>query len=260
MLRRGLFAAVAALLFSLTAIASDVDKEKRWADQIIDALIEGDAIWLNAGEHKFLGIFTEAEDSASKHGAVVVHGIGVHPDWQQIVYPLRTGLPAHGWHTLSLQMPILPNDAEESEYAALMGEVAPRMDAGINFLKEQGVEKVVIIGHSLGSTMSSYYLSTGNRGVQGFVAVSMPTGIRNTEIVNAKMVTKIQVPILDLYGSNESPEFLAGVSEREGAIRKGAGGSYTSQKVEGANHFFDGEEDALVVSVHNWLEATVIGR
>lgn len=259
MLRLGLFSALFALLVSFVSVASDVEKEKRWADQIVDALIDGDAVWLRADEQEFLGIFTEAEDSDSKFGAIIAHGIGVHPDWQQVVYPLRTRLPTLGWHTLSLQMPILANDAEEGEYAALIGEVAPRLDAGIAFLKEYGVEKIVIIGHSLGSTMASYYLSTGDRDVEGFVAIGMPAGIQKSEFANVEMVTKIKVPMLDLHGSDDSVEVLAAVPAREKIRDEGVGGAYASQKVEGANHFFDGKEGALVDSVNDWLTTTVVG-
>ena len=257
--RSWIFAAVA-LLVSTVVIASDVEKERRWADQIVDALIEGEAVWLHAGEHEFLGIYTEAEDSDSKYGAIILHGIGVHPDWQQVVYPLRTRIPALGWHTLSLQMPILPNEAKEGDYAPLMVEVAPRLDAGVAFLKEQGVEKIVIVGHSLGATMASYYLSTGDRDVQGFVAIGMPAGIRQSDIVNAEMIAGIKTPLLDLHGSNDTAEVLAAVPLREVVKGKGVGGPYRSQTVEDANHFFDGQEDALVAAVNDWLAATFTAR
>jgi predicted esterase len=247
-----------ALLACCVAVASDVGKEQRWADQIVDALIDGEAIWLSADGHEFLGIFTEVEDPDAKAAAIIVHGIGAHPNWQQVVYPLRTGLPPRGWHTLSLQMPVLPNDADPGEYAALMDDVAPRLDAGIAYLKEQGIDRIVIIGHSLGSTMSAYYLSTGDRDVDGFVAIGMPGGIPNSGISNAAMVPKITTPMLDLYGSNDSAEVLAAVPKRENSNGGAAGGAYTSQRVDGANHFFDGKEDELVNVVHEWLTSAVV--
>ena len=255
-----LILATVALLVSTIAVASDVEKEKRWADQIVDALIEGDAVWLQAGTHEFLGIYTEAEDSDSKYGAIILHGIGVHPDWQQVVYPLRTRLPSLGWHTLSLQMPILPNEAKTGDYAPLMVEVAPRLDAGAAFLREKGVTKFVVIGHSLGATMAAYYLSTGDRKVQGFVAVGMPAGIEQSDIATAEMIAEIKVPLLDLYGSQDLAEVLAAAPLREAVKSKGAGGPYRSQVVEGADHFFDGQEDALVAAVNAWLVASIIPR
>lgn len=251
-------AAAAAFAVSVSSFASDVEKERRWADQIVDSLLDGDAVWLSAGDHEFLGIYTPAEDGSSTCGAIIAHGIGVHPNWQQVVYPLRTRLPALGWNTLSLQMPVLANDADDGAYASIIDEVVPRLDAGIRYLKEQGVEHIVLIGHSLGSTMLSYYLSTGTRDAEGFIAVSMSAGIRNSEIDNSKMIGKTQVPILDLYGSNDLDTVIAAVPKRRDG--KAAGSGYRSQEVQGANHFFDGQEDALIEAVQTWLDGTIVSR
>jgi len=32
----------------ITATASDTEKEARWAEQIVDSLLDGDAVWLDA--------------------------------------------------------------------------------------------------------------------------------------------------------------------------------------------------------------------
>jgi len=52
------------LLFVLcgAAAAQDYDREQRWADQILPALMVGDAVWLQQKEgHKFLALYTEAK-------------------------------------------------------------------------------------------------------------------------------------------------------------------------------------------------------
>ena len=104
------FAALLTIL-SVPSLASDTAKEKRWADQIVDTLMEGEAVWLQAGQTKFLGIYTESATKPAKGAVIVLHGIGAHPDWTDVVHPLRVGLTEHGWTTLSLQMPILANEA-----------------------------------------------------------------------------------------------------------------------------------------------------
>jgi len=255
MLRMVTITLLLALVFPSIAPASDVAKEKRWADQIVDALIDGDAVWLQADGQEFLGIFTEAEGGGGKRAAIIAHGIGVHPDWPQVVYPLRTGLPPEGWSTLSLQMPVLPNSAAADGYAALMDEVPARLDAGIAFLREQGAETIVLIAHSMGATMTAYYLSTGDRDVDGFVAIGMGGGLGEGVIDTTDMVTRISVPMLDLHGSEDLAQVLKAVPERDEA--KAADGAYTRQRVDGANHFFDGKEDALVDAVDTWLGTTI---
>ena len=44
------------------ALASDLEKERRWADQVVDALLDGEAVVLNDGRADFLGIVTESAD------------------------------------------------------------------------------------------------------------------------------------------------------------------------------------------------------
>ena len=49
------------LLFSMSAMtqASDLKKEQRWADQIVDAVMVGEPLWLNDNKSRFLSLYTE---------------------------------------------------------------------------------------------------------------------------------------------------------------------------------------------------------
>jgi len=231
--------------------ASDSAKEQRWADQIVDALIDGDAEWLQASGQKFLSIYTDVDAGTPKYGAIVLHGIGVHPSWDQVVYPLRTGLVEYGMPTLSLQLPILPNDAEQEEYIPLIPEAGPRIAAGISFLKKRGVQRVVIVAHSLGSTMAAHYLATNPDQVAGFVAIGMQVRGRDPESDVAAMLRKISIPLLDLYGSDDLP----GVLETASAKSTAAAGNkhYTQLRIAGADHFFDEHDEILVTTVADWI-------
>ena len=97
-------------------------------------------------------------------GAVVIHGTGVHPNWADVIQPLRVGLTEQGWHTLSIQMPVLANEASHDDYTAVFPEAPARIDAAVRYLKkEMGVKRVVLIAHSLGSSMTAYHLSRHRR-------------------------------------------------------------------------------------------------
>lgn len=94
-----------------TASSSDIAKERRWAEQVEDGLLDGDVVWLDDGKgHEFLGVLTEG-DADSGRAVLLVHGIGVHPNWPDVIYPLRAGLLEAGITSLSIQMPILANEA-----------------------------------------------------------------------------------------------------------------------------------------------------
>ena len=241
------------------ASASDFAKEKRWADDIVDALIDGEAVWLTADQHKFLGIYTQTQDKNIKGAAIVLHGIGVHPNWPEVVYPLRVRLTERGWQTLSLQMPILRNGAEYDEYKPLFGEIAPRINAAIAFLKSKGIKNIVIIGHSLGSTMASYYLATNKAPeVSALVAI----GVSGTQFSDPALgyfssVTRIKIPILDIYGTDDIEPVLSSATRRAAIARESGNNRYTQVVVKGANHFFSGKDDPLVKQVGDWLDKTL---
>lgn len=242
------------LLFAAPSLqASDFAKEKRWADQIVDMLIDGEAVWLEAEGHRFLAIYTEANTPHPKRGVILMHGIGVHPNWNQVIYPLRTGLAERGMSTLSLQMPILRNEAEAIEYAPLMTEAGPRVEAGIRFLKAKGVTEIVIAGHSLGATMGAHYLASGAVDVRAFVAVGMGGRPDEPRMDTVSFLRRIQIPMLDLYGSDDLPQVLKGVEPRAAAAHAGGNTVYRQIRVEGANHFFEGKNDVLLMTVSDWL-------
>ena len=246
---------ITALLFSTALQASDLAKEKRWADQVVDGIIDGDAVWLNDGTSEFLGIYTEAEEDRNR-AVIVMHGTGIHPDWQQVIQPLRVELTGHNWNTLAIQMPILPNEAEYPEYAPLYDEVAPRVNAAIKYLQENGSKEIFLIGHSQGASMTAYYLSTSKAKVNGFVAIGMAAFADDPRMDAVKALEKINVPVLDLYGDGDLQLILKSADARAAAAAKAGNEQFTQVKLAGSNHFFDGKENALVQAVASWLEKT----
>ena len=242
-----------ALIFTVGAYASDLDKEQRWADSIEATLMDGEIVMLDDGTSEFLSIYTEALENKDR-AAIIMHGTGVHPDWKEVIEPLRIGLTDHGWHTLSIQMPILPNDADYAEYAPLYAEVAPRIDAAIDFLKAEGYDKIALIGHSQGSAMSSYYLSKNKADILGFVGVGMPDLYDDARMKNSESLKHITLPVLDIYGSGDLESVLKPSAQRKAAAKQAGNENYTVIVVEGADHFFKGEEKELIENTAKWLE------
>ena len=239
-------------MLSWFVIASDYEKEKRWADQVIDALFDGEPVYLTANEHEILALYTEPVDQ-SKTGIVLMHGTGVHPDWPMVINPLRVALAEEGFHTLSIQMPILENEADQQDYVALFPQVPARIDAAIEYFSNKGVAKIYLIGHSLGAAMGTYYLRDGNRNFEGFIAIGLSSGIADSDMDNHANLSTVQIPTLDLYGSED----LENVVENAKARKKAADNieNYKQFQIEGADHFFDGEEEILLERVLSWLES-----
>ncbi len=251
-----LFSIIIMLLgfYSGMVSSSDTAKEKRWADQVVDGIIVGDAVWLQAGGAKFLSIYTENELDTAKGAVILLHGSGVHPNWPDIIQPLRSELPAYGWATLSIQMPILANDAKYSEYAPLIKEVPARINAAIDFLNTKLYQNIIIVAHSLGTNMANSYLANNDKRVRAYVAIGM--GGENSgpnELNNIKYLEKITLPLLDIYGSEDLDSVLGTVKQRKQALRKAGNEDYRQVSVLGANHFFNGLDTELIRHIKSWL-------
>jgi len=248
------------LLFNFRlAHSSDLAKEKRWADQISDSIMTGNASWLKAGKQRFLGIFTASQIDKNLGGVILVHGTGVHPNWVDIIQPLRTELPNFGWSTLSIQMPILENDAKMEQYLPLFAEVTPRFKAAIKFLNSQNINNIVIVSHSFGGQMSVYYLSQNPANpIKAFVGIGMSSFKLDdkSDIINS--IGKLKLPILDLYGSRDLTSVLESAGLRTKAAKEVGKKNYFQSEVIGADHFFAQMNESLVSKVKSWLNKNAL--
>ena len=236
-------------LFAAVAVhATDAGKEQRWAAQVEANLFEGEMVWLDADGHRFLGVLTEADEPRGY--VVVVHGTGVHPDWSQVINPLRVGLAERGWTTLSIQMPVLANDVPPGEYQDVFPGAPPRLAAAAAWFDDD--KPRYLAAHSLGAAMSTWYLSnTDPVPYDGFIGIGMSGDAEFPEADNVRSLQSITLPVLDLFGENDFESVLRTASAR--AAAQSANRAYRQQTVDGANHFFDDHDEALVDAVASWL-------
>ena len=249
-------ACVLSLLCAINAPAastSHLEREKGWADQIIDSLIAGEAVWLQASGVKFLGLYT-APSAASQNGLILLHGRGVHPAWG-FIDNLRVDFADAGWHTLSLQLPILENDTKFAEYAKTMPEALTRIDAGIRYFQDKGVRRIYLVGHSSGAmTAAAYAAERPASPIAGIVAIGLTTEPAGGPLMHpAQTLMRVKKPVLDIYGADDLPIVLQTVTARQAAARKAGNRRYTQERIPGADHFFTGSYDPLRTRITAWL-------
>lgn len=244
-MRTGLITLLLAVSVSAFA-ASDYVREKNWADEITPGIVVGDPVYLEQkNRHKFLGIYTEADKP--KMGLVVVHGIGIHPDWGMIS-TLRQRLPDHGYTTLSIQMPILAVDAKPEAYVAHFPEAVERLQLAVAYLKSKGYKRIALVTHSMGSRMSHGYMVRNPAGVSAWAGLGTGTGPGTVLTYDG-----IKAPVLDLYGANELPPVLEGAAKRKASLK---GNGLSKQVVlPDTDHFFANHEDAMVKAVKDFLDS-----
>lgn len=237
------------LLAATLAHAADYAREKKWADEITPGIVTGDPVYLEAGsEHKFLTLFTAVPNA--KGAVVVVHGMGVHPDWN-LIGVLRNGLSDAGYTTLSVQMPVLANNAKPEDYSPTFPEASKRLEAAVAFLQAKGYKGIAIVSHSMGSRMADYYLSKHpGAPIHAWVAIGLSgnyAGLKGTRF-----------PVLDLYGENDLPPVLKSAKTRAAAIQ-GLPGS-EQIKAPKADHFFNNRDTELVDYVKGFLDKSLVGK
>lgn len=230
------------LVSQLTFAVADYAREKKWADEIIPGIVVGDPVYLELSKgHKFLSILAEAKDA--KVGVVVVHGIGVHPDWN-MVGTLRTQLVEHGYTTLSIQMPVLANDAKAEAYDHLFTEAAERIGVAVDFLRAKGYTKIAIVSHSMGSAMSRMYVANNQSKLVAWASLGMGHGYS---------YSGIRIPLLDLYGENDLAPVLKMAQKRAASLK---GNSKSLQvRVPKSDHFYNNHEAEMVQEVKSFLDS-----
>lgn len=239
-------AVLLALCVGVSALAADYAREKKWADEILPAVLVGDPVWIEGLKgHKFLGLYTPAAKANAKAAVIVVHGIGVHPDWG-LISNLRQHLPDHGYSTLSIQMPVLAADARGDAYTPTFPDAAERLKRAVAWLKEKGYKKVAIVSHSLGSRMTYVYLNgAGGKEVAAWVSIGSP---------GAEDWSRLRLPVLDLHGEHDLPTVLQNASKRAKALKHPKSAQI---RAAGADHFFEGQDAALLQYVRDYLDKTL---
>ena len=223
---------------------ADYAREKRWADEITPAILIGDPVYLELKSgRRFLAVWTPSAKVTA--GVIVVHGLGLHPDWG-LINPLRSQLSEQGYATLSVQMPVLAAEERGDQYAPLFPEAAERLAAAVTFVRGKKLKNVAIVSHSMGSRMTNYFLNhPGDSRIDAWVAIGLSGEFTEPATFKA--------PVFDLYGERDFAAVLDNAAKRAAAIR-GIRGSGQMQ-VAGADHFFAGMENELAHRVKQFLDS-----
>ena len=248
---------VVVMFFPPAGVAGDVtpdyEREQRISEQIEPDIFDGEAVWLSDGEREFLSIHIAVD--GAKGAVILMHGRDVSPEEQELIGPLRVGLAESGWTTLALQMPVLEKGKKYYDYLPILPLAHPRIEAAINFLREQGESKIVLAAHSCGAHMTNSWLNT-NPGVaiDGYIAMGLGATDAGQDLRTPFPIDRISVPVLDIYGSEEFPRPLSMVDERKQMLARNGNPLSAQVAVEGANHYFTGYGDRMVEELSVWLD------
>ena len=188
----------------------------------------------------------------SKVAVILAHGQGLGPD-ANVVGPLRRAINSElGFHTFSLSMPTLPGAKSHDlfeEYASTFRDAYSRIQAAIEFLKkEKQVDRIYLVGHSMGGRMTSAFLANyPDAPVVGFIGVGLLAGGRDPLDTNLNL-RKVKVPVIDVYAENDRDAKAA-------ELRKSlVSNRFVQVPVPGATHDYRGYEKFVADAVNGWLK------
>lgn len=232
-----------ALADARPALAQDFEREKRWADEVVPALVVGEAVWLDGpAGRKFLGVHTETK--GAKVAVLLVHGIGVHPDFG-IIGTLRVSLADAGYTTLAIQMPVQKADGTSKDYyPEVFPDAVARIRAAARWLRDRNAGRIVLLSHSMGSWMSNvYFEETPDPPFAAWICMGLTGGYGKMD--------NVKVPVLDLYGEKDLPPVLRADWRRRLTIGRIEGSRQV--RIDGADHHYAGREKALAAVIEEFL-------
>jgi len=226
------------------------------ADRLSERGVPGQMIWLQAEGRQFLGLYLPPPPGAPKQAVILLHGLGGHPDWPDVIQPLRTQLPALGWGTLSIQLPRLSPQASHGDETELPRHVWPRIQVAAAWLVAQGAERVVLAGYGFGAALGARYAGVFGKDLAGFVAISLQTPEYLAErIAFPESLEAVKVPVLDVYAAADAAIVLQQVPERELWGRKNKERAFDHLVIADAGADYHGREAELARKVADWLNA-----
>ena len=196
----GKFLLLMSLIFWIEAGSTGVLREKEIADDLVRYADPAEVQWLGDGRYKFLSLYRETVSHNTQGAVVLIHDLGSNRDSLNIMKPFRDYLPEHGWTTLTMQMPILDSGAQRMEYYDRIPEARKRILAGVEFLGNQNIRNVVIIGYGFGAVFAIKFLENQNAPtVNALVIISLPATESKMPKSQLKgVLEKIEIPIFDI--------------------------------------------------------------
>ena len=240
--------------------AGDGEREQQLAEQLRESVAQGEPVNLSTETGEFLALHDAAIGALPRQALLLVHNMGGHPDWPEVIAPLRTGVKAPAWGTLSLQMPLLPPASLADDYGGTVAEAVQRIASGVAFLREHDYSCVVLAGYGFGASQALVYLAR-HQAADGLVLVGiLARDFLQPSLDVPSLLQRTHVPVLDIYGQHDFPRVIDQAHDRRTAVAAIEAVNYEQRVIEGADHYFTDHNRQLVDSVVEWLKTTYDDR
>ncbi|MGK0297923.1 MAG: pimeloyl-ACP methyl ester carboxylesterase [Gammaproteobacteria bacterium] len=252
-----LFIAILSLIFHSVTHAEGTYEEEI-VIRLVKTHVTSGTVWLEYGKNTFLSLYEEPADPKSNKAVLLLHSMGMHADWPEIISPLRKQLPLLDWATLSVQLPLLDPQENHADYGSTFTSANNRIRIAVRYLQNRGYTNIIMIGYSFGTTTAINYLTNINSSIKGLVGISM----QSHQFLKPKYnlineLSKISIPILDIYADKDFTDVLKLVHDRRLAANKAGNNYYDQIVIEDADHYFTGKDKELISHISAWLNQLI---
>lgn len=236
----------------------DSEREQLIAKKLLDRNLPGDVVQLSNGKKELLALYHEYLNAEKKGAVILLHPMSGHPDWPGVINFLREELPQHGWSTLSIQLPLLSPDEPVEDYGKTFIEANKRINKATKHLSSLEYEDIVVIGYGFGAITGLDSLKKNNPGVLGLVGIGLkPYPYLNPKFKLIEELEGFELPLLDVYGSNDLEVVLESSADRRLAARKAENNFYKQIMIGGADEQFTDQKVILVKRILVWMDELI---
>lgn len=235
-----------------------MDQEGLYAEELKQRVKTGKLEQLDAGGKKFVAIFQEQTVKKTNGAVIILHDRMQHPDWREVINPVRSYLPLYGWSTLSIQAPLLELDKPIREYEKILDPASTRIISAIQYLKSRGVKRIILLGYGMGAIMAMDYLARASQNdISSVVTISMTSKPKIPRMDTTAVLQKLKLPVLDIVATLDRKDVIK-AAELRYRIRDRFQ-NFRQIRIDAADHDYAEQGDILGKRILSWLSQLYSG-
>ena len=219
--------------------------------------IQGEPLELQSDSGRFGAIFLGHRSAKARGAVVLMHDQAGNANSLEVIRPLRLGLAAGGWDTLSLQLPPASRDDGRLAWQSRQKQIVSRLQAGLKWLgARQPANRVVIAQGDSGSVVLTHVLDNPPPELKALVLVSSVLDLPAQD-TPAPTGDRTPLPVLDIYAQRDYTDVVSNAQARRDLAALDARSNFQQRVVDGATGGFFGMEEGLLARIGAWLAANV---
>ena len=165
---------LASLILCAAPLQADLPTGQRVQDRLRQTATSPDRlVELSAGGTGFIAIHRAGQRDPLRGGVVLLHDHQTNADSPEAIRPLRLGLAAAGWDTLSLQLRVAARGNAPGTGKGASDISAARLEAGLDWLRARGITDLVILAQGSRAQVALEWITSARpQGVQALILLS----------------------------------------------------------------------------------------